>query len=761
MPFWTKIRAVAIAAALVGGAGIPLVLSAAADEKGAAQTEAHQEKAGAQERDKKALLADFNHEKAEEVYRAFNAFCMRHFGAEKEPLIYEKFGRDLRFIHEGSWRHVSENSACIAWETNLPAKSYMEYGETDKYGKKTPEEERHFYLHIHSLKGLETGRSYHYRLVSIDERGNRLVSDDAVLTTGKIDGAIYVPGDLAGPPFNLDKDGVYVLTKDIAADGTAFNFLTDKITLDLNGHTVTYNNVPGVKNLPPGGGEPNPQSARLGAPGIRGRYSLRKKANLRLYNGAIVQGKGNGGFEKAIEDMFCPPVYGGLTEMAGATLSYYGPQVYGVYCYPRPKAESHAHHNVLIDKGIQIINRHSGSRAIGSLDGNLHHNLVKRCRHVALRGVELRSNEVYIDSWATNAYGLWLGNHSIAANNRIFGTGYLLGGIFLSEYKRSGDRTLVVSDKQVYDNLIHLAMMKPDDRSEEYGAKSVGHALRLNYGSGKMEVYGNLIIGSGREGASVKGAWIATNFPVRDTTFRDNVFKIILHGDATGGATRSGAQGGFGCIGLDGLGSDKGNPIVFENNTFISNYNHVHESAPKGGYLPDWAEWKGDGYGNAAVFYGNQFVRVGRREDYSTIHYGSGSNKASWGIRYFDSAFQGGAGYDKAKFIPQNRMEYPRWPRTGETKREFSVGWTLTVRTAPGAKVTVKDRSDKEVFTGAADAAGNVKVRLLQYTLRSVGTGSDTERIPHTPHEVTAEKGGKKAEKTVTMDRQQEVQIAL
>lgn len=759
MLFWAKVRTVVAAAVLVGGMGTSLAFRASAQEVRPEQTDAGRERARAGEPDKQVPVPDFNREKAEEIYKEFNAFCMRYFGAEKEPLIYEKFGRELKLIKEGSWQHVSENSACIAWETNLPARGYIEYGETDRYGLRTTEEERHFYIHVHHISGLETGKTYHYRLVSLDERGNRLATEDATVTPRKIEGAIYVPGNMAGPPFNLDKDGVYVLTRDIVADGTAFNVLADKIRLDLNGHTVTYNGAPGVKNLPPGGGDPNPKSARLGAPGIRAPFELRKKAEICLYNGAIVQGKGNGGFENAEEDMFCSPIYGAVTEIAGVRLDYYGTQVYGVYC--APKAAPHAHHNVLIDKGIRMVNRHSGSRAIGGALGDIHHNLVKRCRHVALLGAQVRSNEVYVDSWATNAYGIWLGNRSVVVDNRIFGTGYLVGGIFLSEYKRSGDMTPVVSDKKVLGNLVHLAMMKPTTRSDEYGAMSSGAALRLNYGTGNMEVRDNLLLGDAWDGAAMKGAWIATNFPVAGATFEGNTFKVILHGKVADSAARSGGVGGCGCIGIDGLGSEKGEPIIFQGNTFISNVNHVHQDEPKGGYLPEWAEWKGQGYGNSAVFYDNRFVRIENRDDYTTLDYGLSSNKASWGTRYFDSLFEGGAGYDKARFIPRSKMKYPAWPNEGEARREFSVGWTLTVHTAPGAEVSVKDKSGAEVFAGAADAKGHASIRLLEYTGKSVGEAADAQKTRHTPHKVTVEKDGKRAEKDVVVDRKQTLEVVF
>ena len=144
-----------------------------------------------------AAVAAGGQDGANKVYDDFNAFCKKYFGAEKEPLVYEKFGRDLKFTDGGSWRHVSERSACVAFETSLPAKAWVEYGETARYGKRTPEPERHFYIHVHYLEGLEVGKACHYRLVAVDERGRRVTSKDRTFTTRAIPAAVHIPGDLS------------------------------------------------------------------------------------------------------------------------------------------------------------------------------------------------------------------------------------------------------------------------------------------------------------------------------------------------------------------------------------------------------------------------------------------------------------------------------------------------------------------------------------------------------------------------------------
>ena len=88
---------------------------------------------------------------------------------------------------------------------------------------------------------------------------------------------------------------------------------------------------------------------------------------------------------------------------------------------------------------------------------------------------------------------------------------------------------------------------------------------------------------------------------------------------------------------------------------------------------------------------------------------------------------------------------------------DFSIGWTVTLRTAPGAKVTITDKSGAQVFTGKADATGKLDVKLLQLTRKAIGTENKVETIHHTPHTVTVEAGGRKTDKIVTVTAKQEI----
>ena len=175
----------------------------------------------------------------------FDAFCKQHFGAELEPLAYDMHGSDLIFLsRSGSeWSHISETSGCIAFETNLPAQTYVEYGTTVAYGSQaTIETDRYYYLHLGYLTDLSPDTLYHYRYVAEDERGNTIYSGDKTFTTATPANVIYVPVGVSGPPYVLNQAGkTYLVTQDLICDRTAFEIVANNITLNLGGRTVTYN----------------------------------------------------------------------------------------------------------------------------------------------------------------------------------------------------------------------------------------------------------------------------------------------------------------------------------------------------------------------------------------------------------------------------------------------------------------------------------------------------------------------------------------
>ena len=103
----------------------------------------------------------------------------------------------LLIITSISSSNITGVAATIAWRTNRPADSQVEYGVTTSYGNvvslKTLETE-----HQMTLFGLSSDTLYHYRVKSKDEAGNLSTSGDLTFTT--IKGGSPTPTPTPPPP---------------------------------------------------------------------------------------------------------------------------------------------------------------------------------------------------------------------------------------------------------------------------------------------------------------------------------------------------------------------------------------------------------------------------------------------------------------------------------------------------------------------------------------------------------------------------------
>lgn len=648
----------------------------------------------------------------------FNAFCKETFRAELEPLTYEYAGSDLDFLSDpgSEWSYISEASACLAFETNLPARGRVEYGLTDAYGSQAGPTDRHYYLHIYHLAGLDTETTYHYRFVSEDERGNVVSSEDRTFTTAApavTEDLIYVPGEMTGPPYVLDQPGkTYLVTEDFTADRTAFEIMADDVTLDLGGHTVVYNQEDY---------QVTSDFRDTSSMGVRAVY----RDNIKIVNGFITQGLG---FNTANNEAlgYSPVTLWGCSgELAGVYMDYAGAQV---TCVRLDSSMSLVpHHNVILDRGGEIDNRHLSPKAI-LYGGDPHHNLVKRHRQIAFssgHNVNYYNNEVYVDSCATNGAGImfYKSTNCQAYNNRIFGTGYLVIGVSTVS---SG-----IADVMVHDNLIHLQATKPDTRWGEYGAQSGAYCCRITWGGDNIQYYDNVMVTYGRDGGGgpsapggmVRGTWFNSTPSIVDCVYRDNILKAVLttlDADIQGAIVHTGDQ------------NPADAPITYSNNRIISNFCNVR---------------LGEDYyasGCNAEFYDNTFVKEGPdRPDYRTIGCGYGTFRST-GHLFYDSVFEPGTGYDQVRF-------------DGSGERNFSVGWTLTIWTEPFADVTVKDVGEQVVFSAQADGNGVAMTRLIEYLHEPEPDG----KTYHTPYTVTVEKGGQDLTQQVDLNEKTTVYMYL
>lgn len=408
-------------------------------------------------------------------------------------------------------------------------------------------------------------------------------------------------------------------------------------------------------------------------------------------------------------------------EIAGVMLDYSGDQMTGIQTHWMDVCD--IHHNVILDRGTVITNRHQGCNGIGMLgspkQGRVHHNLLLRVRHRGLGGKEVYRNEIYGDSYATNSYAVSVVPHGRYYDNRLFGTGYHFVGLNWA------------SEIEVFRNFIQIQGEKPTSRSNEYGAIASENGMRLTQYGGNQVPYenvlyhDNVIVLKGRDGCQLRGTEFFSDPFVKNLVFRDNVVKVLAEDPRTTLAACVVTQGNGGSK----VSADAMLPIHYENNVLLSNTCNVRF---------------GDGYGVGSnhQFVGCRFVRLGDDPGYKTFAFGYRYSPCKRHI-LLDCVFENGASPDSVEWGGKAADE------------DFTVQWTVEIKTAPGATVTVKDKNSGKVFEGTADGSGLARAPLSQYIQRPTG------KTMLTPHTITAARSGRTASTTATVDRPQTVLLRI
>jgi hypothetical protein len=565
--------------------------------------------------------------------------------------------------------------------------------------------------------------------VAQGERGLEATSVDRVFTTTSPSPAdvIRIPDDLPdGPPYHLTNDGAtYLVTADIEAPATAFNIAGNRVTLDMGGHTITYDTVAGSPDPIDVGdygwyGEQNPCGVRTS----NGTAS-------RVVNGTIAQGAGAGASDPAgFNPLFLRRPRN--TQVAGVTLEYHGAQITGLIV-DSGYGGNHVHHNVVLDRGTEILDRHQGLDGIAGLAGTdsettlVGNNLIKRTRH---RGIRLgsyiyaRDNEIYVDSWATNSYGLmyYSGNadrpvHDVRiARNRVFGTGYHPIGIGSGYHAH---------DIEAYDNYIQMqgqspsAYRWPPGPGDPPGQVNPVNGIRYHKGPQRDVRYaGNTVVVKARgvpeEPALMRGLWITPSEGTERVRFAGNVIKQIAQNEHADGHA----------VAALGTDPDDENLIVsYNDNTIIANTCNVRF---------------GDSYGHGGrhLLERTTLVREGDDPRYATIKLGwEGWNYDTYGHELVDSEFQGGASYEAVSFEGAEAA-----------RQDFTVMWSLHLLADPGAAVVISDLLGfQAVHQRRVD--GTLEIALHEYGRNRGG------KLMLTPHTVQVTNPGREPVRVgVTMD---------
>lgn len=450
----------------------------------------------------------------------FFNYRLVNFAPGTEPFIRETFGSALYVDQSGFWEHPSYTSFAVGFATNLPAISVVEYGETTKYGQHTEPSDSYYYQHLHYIKGLKPGVTYHYRIRVQDHEGSEITLKGSTFTLPELpEGAIRIPEDMDGTaPYNLTKgDALYVLTRDLTVPTLAINIKAHSVTIDLDGHTITYDTErPKVT----GSGWDDYAYNEEASFGIRA--GLWNYTNTKIFNGVIMQGRNGGagfigiGFNPIFLNHMGASSY---NEVAGVTIEYYGNSISGMIA-----GNGKVHHNVIIDRGSVIDNRHQGIKALrmGSSSANeAAWNSIRRFRHQGLySGGYIHHNELYSDSFDTNSFMIGPDEGAIVEHNKLFGMGYLPIGVGWAN-------NLIVRN-----NFIYIHGFAPTLRSTEYNRKSgIAGVRTTNYGEGvkydNMLYEDNVITLKAEDGCTMaRGIWTTNGVDDTRLVYRRNTVKV-------------------------------------------------------------------------------------------------------------------------------------------------------------------------------------------------------------------------------------------
>jgi len=496
------------------------------------------------------------------------------------------------------WLGAGPTSAIITWQTESRATSRVEYGPTEACQQATPPTRPGrvlglpFFTQFHRLTGLEPGKTYHCRALSIGTDGSVSKGKVRTFTTKPYEKAIRVPDDVKGPPYVLDKDGAtYLVTRDLVAPLAGFEITASDATLDFDGHTLTYNNEPyeGPREWSKRAYHGNDFGIKCSG---KGRVTIR--------NGRIVQGRGSSAGTQV--GIGCNPVYsrGAPVTMEGMELVWHGGDISGAFFHWA--GDNQVNHCVFDDRGTLVTNRH---QAVSTIDGNgwgdYTRNLVKRTRQQGLMGaVRAELNEIYIDSCATNSFGIRptgkARKHVRVKGNVIFGIGEHPVGIAMFG--------VYLPDSLVWKNAVEVKCTRS---GTEYGYTGSA-CFRTTWGADNLSVCCNTFIAHADtydgKVAKARAVWVGLpHFTPKNgkTEIRDA--RGLFAGNTIKAIGQRGAKAGGICVVCNNASPN----LVFRDNTVESTWANV---------------LLGDEYGHAgsyAKFVDNTFLREGTDPAYRTI----------------------------------------------------------------------------------------------------------------------------------------------
>ena len=517
--------------------------------------------------------------------------------------------------------------------------------------------------------------------------------------------------NITAPATLSQSDTEYVLQNDIVASGTAFTIKGSNITLNLNGHTVTYGNS--------------------GSSSAYGVYvDGYARSNIAVVNGKIVQGNGSCSGQSGTGTN-CNPIYAYETfsmEIGGVDISYRAADTHGIYLQWGKDAS--IHHSSIQDLGTKVTDRHQGIdaiRAVGVTNAKVHHSIVKT-RQVGIRvgtNGEIYNNEVTINSQVTNSVGVSLQTGS-AHHNKVYGYG-VHPIAFWPDH-----------DAKVYSNYAEVQNTKS---GSEYGDTGAA-CLRMTWGTGDNSeiMYNTFIVNASDSynGTGVNSWGRALFVGLPDASLKADIHDNVII------ATNNDGKGKAAGIAI--VTNNLSPNLKFRNNRVESNWANVLLADDYG---------HADGY---ARFIDNTFVKRDNYSNYKTVR-SQYSSLPSTGV-FTGNTMENGASMENID------LEF-----SGTGKKDIFVYWHLgvTVKNSSGtalsgASVSVKDSTGKVVYSGQTGSNGSITTDVLQFEAGNLSGSTVVSRevkTTKTPYTITVSKDGLTAAKSVTVNANMTVDMTL
>ena len=563
-----------------------------------------------------------------------------------------------------------------------------------------------------------------------------VVVDDAWIQQNLDQGALFF--DQAGTTYRFETD--------FSAPGIAIFVMADNITIDLNGHTITFgtSNRDGTIGIYPfrdrsksklGSDDQNYSRTAQGGTGGRGTV---------VKNGRIIWGGTSGTWATCIGGMYAQSV---LT-IENMYLETGGKDA---ACVNTNWADITIHDTYCINHSTSTENRHAGPASIKTSGTVIaYNNIVVGGNSAIVPGgnSEIYNNVLRHSGFATNGYGVWLYRiDGVKAYNNIIAPSNGRGILY-----NAG------TNHEAWDNLI-VAHERPNS---EYGTGLNPPALRIRYDAENIRFHDNkcLAIGGG-ENTSGSGAYLSTYGGLRNYIY-DNEFRVILTGtpaiDHYANAITFESQGEPGNLARD----------IIENNFLGSNH-----------YLIRVAGWDGGGFQEAvrnctmAWIGGDEtydwFVNALNDSKYN-FQYPAGNDYVTASAlqqikdeikneihalisgqpndRNRHTFYAGYDGYDTDVTIIDSHLMDQVTMEPSDVYMETTAGSSIQIKIGHSLYIVAKDANDNNIanktitvndnsgltFTGKTDGSGMARLELIEYVLQKSGNEGSISKVVRSGH---------------------------